>query len=365
MTIPVLHIAFDAKRYFFNQTGLGVYSRSLIEALHQHIPEVNITLAASHLPKSMSSDLLKAQGLDIMMNSGIYPNWYWRSFKIASLLKQSDISIYHGLSHEIPFGIHKTRVKSVVTVHDLLFLDFPQDYAWHDRQIYYHKMKYALKVADRIVAISSYTKKRILHHFDVDPDQIVVIPPIAESTFWFDDSNPINTDSLQSYNLPQNYFLFVGSWGMRKNLQAVIKALELLNWPLPLVVLGKQGKLLEGDFNQKMVHFINGLERIELKSLYKKSNGLLFPSIAEGFGLPVLEALMCGIPVLTSKDSAMSEVANELALLVDPLSVEDIASCILKLNDAFPDRQKVQELVSRFSPENTSMELYQLYQSII
>ncbi len=364
MTKSGLNIAFDAKRYFYNQSGLGVYSRSLVKSLIQHIPDVNITLAVSKLPASVSIESLKYQQINVISNKGFLPDWYWRSYKIAPLLKQSDISIYHGLSHELPVGIEHTRVKSVVTVHDLLFLDFPQDYSWLDRQIYFQKMKYALKVADSVLAISTYTKKRIIHHFDIDPNRIVVIPPIAESDFWIAESTSENIDSLKKYNLPQEYFLFVGSWGARKNLKAVIAALQLLKWPLPLVVIGKQGNLLGDEINQKNMYYIQNVDRQQLKILYKHSSGLLFPSIAEGFGLPVLEALMCGVPALTSQDSAMSESSGEFTVLVDPFSTDDIAKGILKLNTAIPDRQMIQEHIKRFSPEQISAELDQLYKKI-
>jgi glycosyltransferase involved in cell wall biosynthesis len=364
MTKCRLHIAFDAKRYFYNQTGLGVYSRSLIKAMQHHISDLNITLTVSKIPDSISIDSLQFQGINVLSNNSIFPDWYWRTFKIASLLKQSNVSIYHGLSHELPVGIDRVNVKSVVTVHDLLFLDFPEDYSWFDRQIYHQKMKYALKMADRVIAISTYTKNRIMHHFDIDPGRIVVIPPIAESEFWLDDSTPESMDSLKKYNLPTEYFIFVGSWGKRKNLKAVVEALHILKWPLPLVVIGKQNNLLEENIDQKNIYFIHNLDRQELKTLYKNSSGLLFPSIAEGFGLPVLEALMCGVPVLTSKESAMSESAGEFSILVDPHSLEDIANGILKLNTAIPNSLVIQEHVKRFSPEQISMKLYQLYESI-
>ena len=132
------------------------------------------------------------------------------------------IELFHGLSNEIPIGLNKVNIPSVVTIHDLIFRHYPNQYSWVDRQIYDYKFRYACENAQRIVAISESTKKDIVHFYNINPDKIKVIYQSCHERFVQERSQKTIDAVLKKYNLPENYLLYVGSIIERKNLLAFI-----------------------------------------------------------------------------------------------------------------------------------------------
>ena len=170
----------------------------------------------------------------------------WRSFGILIDLKKEKVDVFHGLSHEIPFGIDKTKIKTVVTIHDLIFLRLPQYFNIFDRLIYYYKVKYACKRSDKIIAISNQTKSDIMMYFKIDSKKIEVVYQSCNSIFKSQKKNIIKKD----LGLPKNYILYVSSIEERKNLLTLIKALNIMK-SKNLVVIG-DGK----GYKEKCVEYI-------------------------------------------------------------------------------------------------------------
>lgn len=164
-----MKIGFDAKRAFFNRSGLGNYSRNLLRALSLYYPDNQYLLYTTS--KNTSLFNLTDQNFIIKEPSGFLNKRlksYWRSFSLTKQVKRDELNLFHGLSHELPYNIHKSGIKTVVTIHDLIFLRFPGLYKTFDRRIYLKKFKYACKIADLIIAVSKQTANDIQEFFGID-----------------------------------------------------------------------------------------------------------------------------------------------------------------------------------------------------
>ena len=324
-------LGFDAKRFFHNKTGLGNYSRDLIRILAHYQPENSYLL---YNPKPKKIDRIPIDGKIIIENlpetkkdkkfSSI-----WRLFYICSQIKKDKVELFHGLSGEIPIGLHKTGVKTVVTIHDLIFMRYPNLYSYFDRKIHYYKFKYAAKNADLVIAISEQTKKDIVTYLNINPDKIKVIyqgcAPI------FKEEIPIEYLELtrSKYQLPNQFILNVGTIETRKNVLSVIKAIKEIE--TQLVIIGKKtvyfkevkNYIAENNLQNKVV-FLENVELKELASIYRMASVFIYPSVFEGFGIPIIEALYSKTPVITSKGGCFSEAGGENTVYIDPLNTEEI-----------------------------------------
>ena len=168
-----MRIGFDAKRAVSNFTGLGNYSRFVISNLMKFYPKNTYKLFIPKFPSDDKINTLSSDETHYTIKHTKKP--FWRTMGIVKDIRREDLDIYHGLSNELPFKINKTKVKSIVTIHDLIFLKFPQFYSLIDRIIYNVKAKYACRVADRIVAVSECTKRDIIKHYKISPDKSEVV----------------------------------------------------------------------------------------------------------------------------------------------------------------------------------------------
>ncbi|MEL6944605.1 MAG: glycosyltransferase family 1 protein, partial [Bacteroidota bacterium] len=238
--MPKLNIAFDAKRLYNNFTGLGNYSRTLVQNLARHFPEHHYHLYTPKIKKNSETlPFLEHPQLQTQLPNTAFKS-FWRTFNIKKDLLKANIDIYHGLSHEIPVGIHKTGIKSVVSIHDLVIKRYPNYFPWLDRQIYDWKFRYACEHADAIVAISESTKQDIIEFYDIPAEKIQVIYQTCHERFQQILPNEHLQQIAQKYQLPSHFYLYVGSIIPRKNLDKIIDALALLpkDLQLPMVVIG-------------------------------------------------------------------------------------------------------------------------------
>jgi len=340
-----MNIAFDAKRIYQNRTGLGNYSRTLVNSLCEFFPEYYYFLFAPKITPLYPSE---AQKNKITITPQGFPSKYltalWRSQWIKKDLLKNYINIYHGLSHEIPFGIQKTKIKSVVTIHDLIFERYPSQYKKIDVHIYRYKFLNACKNADKIIAISEQTKKDIVDFYRIDAEKISTCYQSCNPLFYHQVSIEEKAKIKSKYNLPDQYFLFVGSVIERKNLLNICKAMTFINKTdlIPLVVIG-EGKaylqtvkkfLAEHQLEQQVIFLSeksktlnqpNYLSIKDFPGIYQQATAMIYPSIFEGFGIPILEALASQIPVITSNLSCMPEVGGDAAYYINPFSPEELA----------------------------------------
>jgi glycosyltransferase involved in cell wall biosynthesis len=267
---------------------------------------------------------------------------------VSNLYTSEKIDIWHA-TYPLPINIR--GAKKITTVHDVIPLRLP--YATlDDKESFYYKVQDALSDSSVVIAVSEHTKQDILALFDVDPDRIVVTyQPIALEP---EEPDPWTLKKfLQRYGLEyQNYLLFVGAIEPKKNVGRLLEAYAAIDTHMPLVIVGKKGWLWEDEIgrlsylfegeSQKRVKLLQYVPKADLRMLYQGAYALTFPSLYEGFGLPPIEAMSFGCPVITSTASCLPEVCGSGALYADPYNVGDIRAKIEKL---LGDRQLRDQLV--------------------
>jgi glycosyltransferase involved in cell wall biosynthesis len=382
-----MKIAFDAKRAYSNSTGLGHYSRTLISSLSEFFPEHEYFLCTPKLSKRFNVENLKhVYAVTPQHLPSSFFTSAWRSSWVKKDLQRLKIDLYHGLSSEIPVGIEKTGIKSVVTIHDLIFERFPDQYNKIDVQIYRKKSRYACEHADKIIAISEQTKKDIIQLYKIPGNKITVCYQSCNPAFGLEVSDTEKQRIKQQYNLPAKFFLYVGSIIERKNLLTVCKAMQqlknTLNIPLVVIGEGKKYKRRVKEFInthslQSQIIFLSEIQSLRsLKSfqssfdfpaIYQQALCMIYPSIFEGFGIPVLEALWSKIPVITSNISSLPEAGGDGALYVDPLNEEQMANAMLGI---YGNTELRKELINKgrlyaqnFTHEKTAACVMDVYKS--
>lgn len=377
-----MKIGFDAKRYFSNFTGLGNYSRTLVENLVTYHPGNQYQLYAHRAVEKYSGRFpLNAPSVSIhtpgsgvgRMNSSL-----WRSFLLKSDLENERPDIYHGLSHELPVGIQKLKgIKTVVTIHDLIFLRYPEYYRWAERAIYLRKFRYACRCADRVITVSEQTKRDIIDCFGTSEDKIETVYQSCDPLFLKSVEDSTRGEVLRRYDLPAEYILYVGSFNERKNLLGLVEALNLLrsSGDIPLVMIGGGGyknRVLEridqlGLGNR--VFLRSGVPNCDLPAIYQAAQLFVYPSIYEGFGIPIIEALSSRVPVITSKDGCFPEAGGPGSLYIDPENHQELAVAMEQvLTDSELAARMIKkgvEYVTRFHGRETSAHLIRLYQDLI
>ena len=369
-------IGYDAKRAFRNQAGLGNYSRNTLTALQKFFPQHNYIL---YTP-DVRTDIFKENPLfDVRYPTSLFYKVFrsfWRNFALARTLQNDELDLYHGLSNELPSGIHKTGIPSVITMHDLIFLNFPLWYKPVDRKIYLEKSKYACQVASKIIAISNHTREDLIKHLHVEPERIEVIyQSISERYFFHSVSDQVD-DVLAKYNLPAQYLLTVGTIEPRKNQLSVIKAIYNKGLDIPYVIIGKPTPyLLElkeyiGTHRMReQVYILDNVPDIDMPALYQQAMCMVYLSHYEGFGLPVIEAMASGCPVIASSVSCLPEIGENAALYCEPNDDSSLGNLILKVMN---DTSLRKELAERgrlrakfFHPEERVTAVMNLYESVI
>lgn len=333
-----MNIAFDAKRAFTNGTGLGHYSRTLIRSLATFYPGENYFPCTPLITDRF--DVSTFQNMHIISPTTFSTRSLrnlWRSSLVKADLLKNNIDIYHGLSHEIPKGIDKTNIKSIVTIHDLIFERFPDQYNLIDRKIYSYKFQYACKHANKIIAISKQTKDDLIEFYEVPESKIAVCYQSCDERFFKKVSEEEKAIVKKIYGLPDRFFLYTGSVIERKNLLVICQSMEILKnkIQIPLVVIGDGGaykqtikKFLREKNMNDLVIFLSEQETTaclpgytmatDFPAIYQQAECMIYPSIFEGFGIPVLEALCSKIPVITSNISSLPEAGGDGALYISP-----------------------------------------------
>ncbi|HVZ55177.1 MAG TPA: glycosyltransferase family 1 protein [Chitinophagaceae bacterium] len=383
-----MNIGFDAKRAFHNTTGLGYYSRTLIRLLARYYPEHAYYLfnprpsGRYRFSDPGVQEVLPATRLDRMFSS------WWRSHRVKRDLGRLSIGLYHGLSHEVPIGIAATGIRSVVTIHDLIHERFPGQYNPIDVRIYSRKFRYACRTTDHIIATSEQTRQDILAFYRTNPEKITVCYQSCDPAFSQEVPQELRKRVASKYRLPAEYILYVGSVIERKNLLGLCRALQVLGADRvpPLVVVGTG----RGAYYRSVRSFIDQQqlgERVwflserpeamkepdylgtqDLAAIYQSASALVYPSFFEGFGLPVLEAISAGLPVITSRSSCLPEVGGTAAVYVDPAQPESIADALERVLSQESLRRDMiargREHARLFAPDRYARSVMQVYQSI-
>jgi len=372
--MPVMKIGYDGKRAANNLTGLGNYSRSLIEHLAHQFPLNQYLVYSPKVKQAKQIDtFFEKENIELKLpqNGG----FLWRSLNILKDLARDEIQIYHGLSHEIPFAIQHTRIKSIVTIHDLIFLRFPQYYKFIDRKLYEWKSKSACKRANKIIAISEKTKADIIDLYGIHPKKIEVIYQSCDDSF----KTPLPKETLSrikaAYKLPEKYILNVGTIEERKNLKLAVQALKEISEDFKLVVIGKQTayfKTVEKEIDKlglkNRIIFLKDIPFADLPGIYQMANIFVYPSFYEGFGIPIIEALYSGVPVVAATGSCLEEAGGPNSLYISPNDAKGLAVAMNKIIEN-PQLQKEMkekglEFVQKFNSHIVTQQLMDCYLSL-
>ena len=362
-----LIVGFDAKRIVRNATGLGSYARTLVNDLARFPLQLRL-----YAPDAGRDDLRS----QIAMQDNVvfcYPHSsrftsLWRSHGIVSDLRRDGVQLYHGLSGELPIGLRKRGINSVVTIHDLIFLRHPEYYHWLDTKIYAWTFRQTLREADHIIAISECTKRDIIAYGHVDPSCITVIYQSCAPRF----NQPL-TSQLSTLN--SKYILSVGSIEARKNILLGVKALPYLPEDLSLVVAGRHTSYTDEVLAYAKAHGLahrlqlpHAVSDEALPALYAGAEAFIYPSRYEGFGIPIIEAISCGLPVVACTGSCLEEAGGPDSLYVSPDDAEGLAAAVRQVLRGAEGREariaRSRDYIRRFQGADVASQVVQLYQNL-
>ncbi len=369
-----MKIGFDAKRLFLNYTGLGNYSRAIVKDLQKYYPEHEYHLYTTKVLKNTDTEAFFNQSKFVIHENSSLLNSYWRSRTIVRDLERDGIDVFHGLSAELPIGIKSSRVKSVVTIHDLIFRYYKSDYNVVDRFIYNFKSKYACNNADKIVSISDFTKNDIVNSYGINDEKIVVVYLQISDRFTMRADEDKLKIVKRKFDLPNRFFLYVGSVIGRKNLKLVLKAMFNIDKKsrIPLVVVGSGKKYME-EVKQLVrdrglvdsIIFLKDIDNEALPIIYQLAEFFVFPSLYEGFGLPVLEAIQSGKKCIVSEETSLVEVVGDCGLVLKQNDIEAMKNAIEAMIQSPAGIIDCTKHLAKFDPELISSKIMGIYKSLI
>lgn len=373
-------IGYDAKSIVGDVAGIGNYARTLVNDIEKVVKPT--TMLYLYAPDRGNSALRRQitenqhmQYIYLKGYNGAIARCMWHMKGIVKDLVRDGVNIYHGLSGELPMGIKEAGIKTVVTIHDLVFMRYPQYYNWLERKIMEWKFYKTCHEADRIIATSECTKRDIMLYGDVPANKIDVIYQSCGSFYKLPESEKKMQEVHTSYMLPERYIVNVGTIEERKNVLLAVKALRLLPEEISLVVVGKSTpyadkvkKYVAENGLKDRVLFLHNVPTDDLPAIYQMAEACVYPSRYEGFGLPVIEAIQSGLPVVACKGSCLEEAGGNSTLYVDPDDVYAMAHAIkLTLKGAPARDERIAEglqYISRFENNNVAQSVVDLYNEI-
>jgi glycosyltransferase involved in cell wall biosynthesis len=334
-----LHIALNAHLLSLEAGYRGAGIHRYIHALLDHLPRVS-----SHRFSAYVGDprVHPQQWPDLAIRKAPFPTAWpplrilWEQTLQPLALLRDGVDLVHGLAYALPL---LCPVPAVVTVHDLSFLLFPGAFHRGNRLYLTLATRLAVRRADAVIAVSRHTARDLVRLLGVPEKRIHVVPNGVDPEF-----RPLEREEIEAFRqrrgLPERFILYVGTIEPRKNLDTLVRAYAQLvhrdpQHAVPLIIAGARGWRYEGVFAlveelglDQAIHFPGFIDHSELPLWYNAASVFVFPSLYEGFGLPVLEAMACGTPVVASRASSLPEVVGEAGLLVDPHDAEALAEAL-------------------------------------
>lgn len=377
--IQEVNILIDYTQIPFKKVGVGIYALNLIKEIHQSDERNKYFILKQDDDNSLN--FISKDNFEILkINAKLFRNTFFRTLLeqlyIPYLAIKNNIDAIHSLHYSFP--LLTLRAKNIVTFHDMTFFLYPHVHTAIKR--YYFKFFIWLGsiLADRIITVSESTLKDFLSIFTYRKECIKAIHLGKNDAFKPDLSKNKVDPIVRKHNIHGDYLLFIGTIEPRKNIKNLILAFNKLaasGKDLKLVIVGKKGWHYEDTFKlvkelnlSNKIIFTGFIDEDDKPYLISGCKIFIYPSIYEGFGIPVLEALSCGIPTITSNVSSLPEVAGNAAMLIDPTSTEQLYDAINKLlgdqclyNDL---KEKSVTQASQFSWQKTARETIDMYKSL-
>jgi glycosyltransferase involved in cell wall biosynthesis len=368
-----MRIGVDARPLREKQTsGIPMYVRSLLKAIAA-LDSINEYVLYCH--KDFDYE---PPGRNFSKKSGALTRYgsVWLQAELPMWLKRDGIDIFWGTQHILPLAMPK-HVKAVLTVHDLVHYVFPKTMKPMNLMVNKVLIPPSIHRSDAIVADTAWTLMDVKRFLNPHDKLMEVVHLGIGEDFYPRDTAEAKKKAQQRYGLPEDFLLTVGTFEPRKNIAGLFLAFTLLKdrTPLHLAVVGQRGwknekvrAEIERAKIHDRIHLLGYLPDADIPDMYAASNLFVFPSVYEGFGLPPLEAMACGVPVVSSTASSIPEIVGEAADLVNPHSPQEIADAIVKvLNDPAHRQQMISRgltQAAKFTWQKTATKMIDVFNRV-
>lgn len=375
-----MKVGIDANSLSYpKRTGIGRYTVGVLDQLFIIAPDNEYYLyAAQPIDPKIKQDWSKYN--NVIYREGNFPSRYiWQQLFLGRWLKRDNPDVYLALDGLLPLGC---SIPSVTIVHDLIWLHYPESTAPHVRWVYRLRLKSSARKARHCIAVSETTRADLLKYTGLEPSKVTVAYNGVETKFKPQGEEKIN-QVLEVHKIRRPYIFFIGNLMKHKNLVSLIKAYKIFineindkEIPVPqLVIAGcrnwRSSTIFETVRTLKLENYVNFLGYVtdsELMVLYSGAEFFVFPSLIEGFGLPILEAQACGTPVVCSNTYSLPEVGGDSVIYFDPYDVEDMATKMLEVYEDKKLQEKLRrkgfENIKRFSWQKTASQILSVLEEI-
>ena len=326
--------------------GVGRYLSNLLEEFSQLSSDDDIYL---YSPGPILYNFIKNKNWHARIGTLPLPGTFWLQTQCKNYIKKDLIEIFFGASHILPLNLSNT-IRKVLAIHDLVAILYPETMTNYNRFIHNIFFAKSLKSADSIITMSEATKQSIIEKFEINDNRINVIYEGVSELFKPYQPEQV-TSVLNQYGLNKPYLLSVGTLEPRKNYPLLLRAFKELKTDYDLVIIGKPGWKFEKVFTtindlklSERVKILGYVKDKDLPFFYNGAEIFVFPSIYEGFGLPILEALACGKPIVCSNSSSLPEVGGDAVIYFDPNSVDEL---VVKVNQLLTNSELKKVLIQR------------------
>ena len=366
--VKFMHYVLDARTATHHFPGIGRYVANLARTIAPLL-DSSEKLTLLHDPTQPTSWNFQSGERVQVMEVSVSPFSLRQQWLIPDLLKNIKATLYHSPYYLMPYRLN---IHTILTIYDVIPQRYPKYVSFRAKFLTRVMKMFALRTANHCIAISKNTKQDFVKWYRLSAKHITVIPLAADSIFYPRSQQEIATVK-ERLMLPEAYILYVGSNKPHKNLLGLIQAWEAIQPQLYQLVIGgawdkrypQARKYVEHNGLENTVYFIGRVSDIDLPMLYSGATCFVFPSEYEGFGLPALEAMACGTPVVCSNTSSLPEVVNSAALTITPTDIDGIVNTlqyILENKEVQTDyRRRGLHQSTKFSWERTAQETLRLY----
>ena len=374
-----MHVGLDGYPLAEPRTGVGHYTLELARALARLSPSDQFELVSPAAFEPAILEELAGEGLAnlraVHTKASVVRGRWW-TVGLPLYVRRAKFDLFHGTNFEVPLW---PRRRNVLTIHDLSTLLFPGKHRPRAVRRARIRLPAAARLALKIITPVESIRREVCEHLGVRPDKVVAIPSAARRSF-----QPVPAAQSLSIRkrlgIEDEFLLFVGTLEPRKNLLSLLRALEqiVLNTSLrpQLVIAGGEGWLMDETFSFIRDSSINERLRLtgylgdeDLGALYSSCRMFIYPSVYEGFGLPPLEAMACGAPVIASRIAALQENLGDAANFFEPMDVAGLTKSIIELWADEPQRQRLSSLgrqqAEKFSWERTAQQTLEVYREVV